>query len=316
MSVVSVVTGVYNGMPYLPQAVESVLGQTLEDLEYIIVNDGSTDGTRAYLDSLSDPRVRVVHQENRGFAGSRNAGIALCRGEFVAIMDADDVSLPHRLERQVEFLRSRPEVAAVGSQARYLGPTGKVGRVLPLRLEPEEIRRELLAGGIGLHNATACIRTEVLRSVGGFRDVPSPDNDLYLRLCERHKLANLPEPLLLYRFHPGSEMATHLRERKLANLYNIHCFRLRTAGLPEPTFEEFLEHVRAWPWWKKAAWEIDLYALREHRRGIVAMLDGHPIRGVARLVWAALCSPSRAARRLRREFAMSIRPPRRAAGEH
>src|SRR5262245_44814994 len=105
---VTVLMSVYNGMPYLTEAVDSVVGQTLKDWILLIIDDGSTDGTAAYLDSLTDPRIQVVHQENRGLAGALNHGVDLCQTEYLARLDADDVALPTRFEKQLAFLEARP----------------------------------------------------------------------------------------------------------------------------------------------------------------------------------------------------------------
>jgi glycosyltransferase involved in cell wall biosynthesis len=128
---VSILMTVYNGMPYLPAAIESMLKQTFQDFEFIIVNDGSTDGTVAYLDSLADPRIHVVHRENGGTAAAANQGLQHCRGEYIARMDSDDISLPHRLATQVAFLDQHPRVGLVGAQMAPLGETG-VGKSLIL----------------------------------------------------------------------------------------------------------------------------------------------------------------------------------------
>ena len=101
---VSVLMTAFNGMPYLQPAVESILNQTFNDFEFIIVNDGSTEeSTREYLDSITDPRVKVFHEPNRGTAGGSNFGLQHCTRKYVARMDADDISLPTRLAEQYEF---------------------------------------------------------------------------------------------------------------------------------------------------------------------------------------------------------------------
>src|ERR1039458_3032292 len=117
---VSVVMAVRNGMPYLTESIESILAQTMRDFEFIVINDGSTDETERYLGGLADSRLRIFSQANAGVGASANRGIALARGRYVARMDADDVSLPTRLERQVQFLRENPEVALVGTQFAFL----------------------------------------------------------------------------------------------------------------------------------------------------------------------------------------------------
>src|SRR5690606_36363675 len=122
----SVLMPVYNREEYAPLAVESVLGQTFGDFEFIIVNDGSTDGVteilRDYADA--DPRIVLIEQENTGYAVALNRGLERARGEFVARMDSDDISLPDRFALQVEFLQASPQVVVVGGQALRIDEDG------------------------------------------------------------------------------------------------------------------------------------------------------------------------------------------------
>ena len=113
---VSVLLAVYNGQDHVRQAIEGILTQSLQDFEFIIVDDGSTDRTSQILDEYADPRiVRLRHPENRGLIAALNTGLAAARGEFVARQDADDFSYPDRFRAQVDFLRARPDIALVGS---------------------------------------------------------------------------------------------------------------------------------------------------------------------------------------------------------
>ncbi len=112
----TVILPVYNGMPYLPKAVESILGQSFNDFTFIIVNDGSTDDSRHYLDTLRDPRIVLLNQENAGQGAARNAALQRCQSEYVAVMDQDDVSITDRLASQLSYLDAHPEVVILGTQ--------------------------------------------------------------------------------------------------------------------------------------------------------------------------------------------------------
>jgi hypothetical protein len=124
---VSVVMSVFNGEPYLHEALESILNQTFRDFEFIIINDGSTDGSATVLESYrkSDSRLRVYHQENRGVGESLNRGCGLAQGKYIARMDADDIATSGRLMRQVEFMEGHPEVDVVGGAVEFIDATGK-----------------------------------------------------------------------------------------------------------------------------------------------------------------------------------------------
>ncbi len=127
MAEVTVLMAVYNGMPYLPEAVDSILKQTLQDFRFLIINDGSTDGTEDYLNRLTDQRVQVVKGPHRGLGVALNMGLAMCKTEFLARMDSDDIALPTRLEAQLRFLRCHKAVGLVGTRVSYFGTSGRSG---------------------------------------------------------------------------------------------------------------------------------------------------------------------------------------------
>src|SRR5688572_2344250 len=128
---VSVVMPLHNARHYVAKAIESILDQTFADIEFIIVDDGSTDGSDeiALRYAKRDARVRLIRQPNAGVSAASNAGIALARGEFLARMDHDDISISTRLQQQVEYLRANPDCVAVGGQAMFIDQRG-----FPLRL--------------------------------------------------------------------------------------------------------------------------------------------------------------------------------------
>jgi glycosyltransferase involved in cell wall biosynthesis len=124
---ISVVMSVYNGEKYLRQAIESILQQTYTDFEFIIIDDGSTDSSREIIQSYDDKRIRlVINEQNIGLTKSLNKGIRLAKGEFIARMDADDISLPQRFEKQVAYLDSHPEVGVLGTYANIIDHRGKI----------------------------------------------------------------------------------------------------------------------------------------------------------------------------------------------
>ena len=121
----SVVMAIYNGREFLREAIDSVLSQTMRDFEFVIVDDGSTDGSHSIVESYSDPRIRIISQENTGLAQALNNGISESKGEFIARMDQDDICLPERFAVQLEFLKNHHDVVAVGCGAIYMDESGK-----------------------------------------------------------------------------------------------------------------------------------------------------------------------------------------------
>ena len=205
---VTVLLSTHNDLRFLPQAVESIRAQTLGDFEFLIVDDGSADGTADYLDVLRarDPRARVLRNDNNiGLTRSLNLGLAAARGRLVARMDADDICAPDRLEQQVAFLDRHPDVGVVGSSRTLIdeeGTTLGYARAVPDDLG---IRWKCLLGNPFAH-PSVMLRREVLARHGLSYNESYPtaqDYELWPRVLRHVKGANLEEPLLRYRLRAG-----------------------------------------------------------------------------------------------------------------
>lgn len=282
---------VYNGMPYLPAAVDSVMQQTFQDFDFVIVNDGSTDGTADYLATLTDPRIRVIEQENGGTAKAANNGLQHCMGEYLARMDADDISLPHRLAAQVDFLDSHPQVGLVGAQMAPLGDSG-VGPSLNLPVTHDDIFLAMMEGRHGLAHACILLRTDLLKQIGGYWDVPLQDAwDMMIRMGEVSQLANIDQLLHHYRVHIGSLNGKGMRRMRLSIDYARERARRRQNNLPSITHQEFADARRSAGLFGRLAENIDLHARCQYRKAIAELYGGRPVRGYLRMGWAALLAP-------------------------
>lgn len=204
---VSVIMPVRNGDRWLAEACRSVLDQTLADLELIVVDDGSEDGTSEILKALShsDRRVRVQRQRSRGLVAALNLGIAMAEAPLIARLDADDIARPERLSRQVGFLAANPGTVLLGTWADRIDADGhRIGRLRP---ETDSIRLAamLLTRNPFVHS-TVLIRAQALSDAGGYRSAceAAEDYDLWLRLSERGDVAILPDALVYYRRHEAS----------------------------------------------------------------------------------------------------------------
>ncbi|HET9152797.1 MAG TPA: glycosyltransferase family 2 protein [Solirubrobacterales bacterium] len=226
---VTVLVGAYENERTVARAVASILAQTEPNLELIVIDDGSRDGSAAAAQEAigSDPRGRVLRLErNLGIARSLNAGVQAAAAQFVAIQDADDYSHPNRLERELAVITADARIAVVGSRMREVDETGRV-------LEP---RTSFAAGDVGpvllrfnpIPNGSALLRRDAARAVGGYdaRYRYATEYDLWLRLAERHRLVAIDEELGT-RVMGGGNVAARAERTQLAEGLSIRARALR-----------------------------------------------------------------------------------------
>jgi glycosyltransferase involved in cell wall biosynthesis len=204
MPAVSIIMPTYNrAKAWLEQAVASVQGQTFTDWELIVVDDGSTDGTPELVERLArrEPRLRLHRTPHAGVSAARNAGLGLARGRFAAFLDDDDVWMPNRLQRQVEYLTKNPEYGLIYAQAATVDGEGRIIGLKPGRRAATDF--DGLLDGNCIPMPTVLARRDCLAAVGGFdRSLRiAEDYDLWLRLARRFPIAYLPQPLAQYRRH-------------------------------------------------------------------------------------------------------------------
>lgn len=243
--VVSVLLPVRNGLPYLPAAVESVLTQTYRPIELLIIDDGSSDGTAAWLRTLTDPRVRVLSPPAPGLASALNAGLAAARGRYLARQDADDWSAPDRLARQVAWLEAHADVDVLATTVSFVDEAGRpvesawtetVRAQWDTAVTPAQIAA-LMPLTCCIFHATVLARTAVLREAGGYDQaaVPAEDYDLWLRLLPSRRFARLPEALYTVRVHAASSSAVgRAAQRARVIDAKLRYVRRRVPDLPWP----------------------------------------------------------------------------------
>lgn len=211
---VSVVIPAHNAMAYLPETLASVLNQTYQNFEVLIVDDGSEDDLQGWYAQLSEPvksKVRLLSQANKGTCRARNAGIAATHNPYVAFLDADDIWLPQKLERQVALLSSSPDVSLVYCWSATIDSVGAhLGRMYAGRLQ-RNVWAGLLVKNVISTPSAVLVRRSCLEAVGGFdTDLFAyiEDKDLWLRIARSHQIATMPEVLMHKRRHPFS-MSNH-----------------------------------------------------------------------------------------------------------
>jgi hypothetical protein len=235
---VTVVVPVFNGERFLAATLDSVLAQSMPDFELIVVNDGSTDRTAEILAGYAsrDRRINVVHQKNAGATVAANLAGQLAKAPYIARLDADDISLPNRLERQLAFLQRYRDVALLGSAAEFINEADAVFFTESVPTGNDEIKALLPERNVFVHSAVA-MRRDVFLAVGGYRRAfagASDDYDLWLRISERYEVANLSEVLVRYRVHRGQSTATRLSEQTRSSLGARVSARLRRSGHDDP----------------------------------------------------------------------------------
>ena len=249
---VSVVMPVYNGEKYLAEAVESILGQTLRDFEFVIINDGSTDGSADILRRYQqeDARIRFYHQENQGWVASANRGCQLAQGEYIARMDHDDVSLPERLARQVWYLEAHPEIGVLGTWIQEIDSSGLTRDTRRKLTMPRVIEWGLCFESC-LANPTVMMRRAVIERLGFYRAEATyaADYDLWARALSVTQLANIPEVLLQYRVWPESLSYRHLEtaQRSAAKIAHSLIESFLGAEVPMETVVGLRKVVMAQP---------------------------------------------------------------------
>lgn len=259
---ISVIMGVYNGEKYLDSAIKSILNQTFKDWEFIIINDGSTDGTSAILKRYEEiePRIKVYYQNNSGLAVCLNRGFELARGKYVAPMDDDDICLPERLAKAFAFMEANPEVAICGGWHKTFGQFTSIEKY---PIDYETIRCRLLFT-TAFSQPTLLMRREMFVKAHLSYDPAHKyceDYGLWVKTSKLYPLANLGEVLMLHRIHPAQVTQSRSIEQAAAGK-PIRLAQLETLGIQPtaaeielhealkvftfPVDKDFIEQVDAW----------------------------------------------------------------------
>jgi glycosyltransferase involved in cell wall biosynthesis len=237
---ISVAMSVYNGEQFLALAIESILAQTFTDFEFLILDDGSKDGSAAIIDAYAaqDSRIRAIHRENKGLIVSLNQLIEESRAPLIARMDCDDISLPERFAKQMAFLKANPEYGVVGS---WTADIDENGEPYPIEGDDHATTHEgflaAIAKGPLLCHPSVLMRREAVLAVGGYHAAfqHCEDFDLWLRLAGVTRLCSLPERLVKYRHWTNQVSNRHAYVQQIGAAVSYHAWLERQAGRPDPT---------------------------------------------------------------------------------
>jgi len=256
---VSIIVPAYNCEKYINDAIESILIQTYEDLEIIIVNDGSTDNTAKIIDNLAqvDSRIKVISQSNKGAGAARNKAISVAKGEFIAFLDSDDIMLEKRIQEQVQYLIKHPEITIVSCLAYYINEANDIiGKISTNLLTVADGKRYLERGKlIYCLQSGVMTRKQALKKVGGYREelLLGQDTELWNRMVEvGYNLVVMPKILVKYRIRDGSTMTQFKKYFFYIDMIDFNIQR-RRKGFREYSKEEFKKFLVSQPWYLKVA---------------------------------------------------------------
>lgn len=297
-SILTVAIPVYNAMPYLPEAVESILKQSYSDFMLLLINDGSTDSSAEFINSIKDQRVTVIHNENKGLGATLNDIIGKCNTDLLARMDADDVSYPARLALQVDYMTKHPETVMLGTQVEFIaGAKTFAGPATPT--DNDGIHDLLLKRKAAVCHASCIFKTAALKKIGGYKiNRAGQDTDLFLRMCEAGQVANLDKILYKIRVHGDSTCFTDWDKINRGRAYAVNCAKHRANGKPECDYEEFIKIWDQRGMIEKMGDRIDGWSAVQYRNAMIDMGHSRQVRGMMRMLSAALCRPEAVIRRL------------------
>lgn len=264
---VSVLMPVFNAEKYLSEAIQSILSQSFRDFEFIVIDDGSTDSSASIIKSFHDDRiVYVKNEQNLGIVKSLNKGISLAKGEFVARMDADDISHPLRFEKQIEFFEQNPLVAMCGGFYKIIDNEGKIIGEETFETDPDLLKCELMFYCPFAH-PSLMIKKNVLNELNGYKELtPVEDYELWLRINAKYKSVNIPEYLLFYRWH-GSNISITKKNVQIKYLGNAIDHNLNDIGFSKKYINYHIRFLAGS--WNERATHTEIKEMRMWKQDLI-----------------------------------------------
>lgn len=238
----------YNMAQYIGEAIESIIKQTYTNWELIVVDDGSTDNTETVVRSFVDPRIRYIRQERLGRGGARNAALRVARGEYIAITDADDISLPRRFEMQVDYLQKYPKIAVVGGQILHFADGKMAVSLNHYPTTVDEVRKCFRKGIMGVPHPASMLSAEVFRRIGLYCEecLRAQDLELFLRVSHHYQMTNLKDVVLMYRNDPRRTSFSFWMRLHLFHEYAMYRYQCYRDGVQPKPYKEWRKRVGVW----------------------------------------------------------------------
>ncbi|OWK69445.1 glycosyltransferase [Pedobacter sp. AJM] len=228
---ITVFMAAYNVSAYIEESISSILNQTFKDFEFIIIDDGSTDDTALVVKKFSDSRIIFIQNDgNKGLPFTRNRLLELARGEYIAILDSDDIAYPERLQLQLSFFSSHPEVALCGGHGKIINEDGIEHEKKIIVPTNDLISMHMLFGNPFINSSTM-FKTQIFRELNGYRNFAlAEDFDLFIRISEKYTIANIDAFLVKYRIH-GQNITIKRSEDQEQNESEILKYLQQTLGM-------------------------------------------------------------------------------------
>jgi glycosyltransferase involved in cell wall biosynthesis len=319
---ISVVMAAYNAEPWLVETIDSILQQTYPHFELLIVNDGSSDRSGEIIDEYAarDQRVKPIHHPNWGLCASLNHAIGLARHEWIARMDADDLMMPNRFERQVAFVQEHPDVTVSATLAHIIDSQGnlhwKTSTDLVDRAAYERYRRENRI--MPLYHNTVFMRKSAIEATGGYRPeyYPAEDMDLWDRIADDtdNLILIQPEHLVAYRIHESSVSVAATRTQYLNLRWLKHSTDCRRSGRRELTRDEYLHYRSSHSAMRRLKNARELWSEVLYKNSTVLHVSGHRAKAMVPLVGSLFLYPSFWVSRMKSKF-LKLGPHRPGLGQ-
>jgi len=294
--VVSVIMSVYNDASFLPEAIESILSQSFQDFEFIIINDGSTDASQQIIESYDDGRLVTHAQEHQGLTKSLNGALQIARGLYIARQDADDVSLPERLAKQVEFLDSHQDVVLVGTGITLIDEHGRRLRDYVYPSEHSTLCRWLYEFTNPFPHSSIMFQRDVVQKLGGYNELfpKAQDIDLIMRLAEHHRVASIPEALVKLRCRTDSvsvedDQGEQWKYAVLARALTAIRQHTSVELLDSPAWSVFSQHYEEW--FESSGAKRRFVSSKLRRTAILKWYQRDYLGGLRLLFQSLLCDP-------------------------
>lgn len=293
---ISVVLPVYNSSKFIEPAVESILQQKFQDFELIIVDDGSTDNSLQLLAKYhADRRLRIIQSQHGGLSRALNLGISEAKYAWIARMDADDIALPERLQRQLAAANQQPHVVAWGTYAYHINSRGKTLGIARTGPTTEKEFNKLRQNGhlVQLIHPTVLLKKEAVLAAGGYISELEPveELDLFDRMAAFGPTLVIPEPLLQYRVHAQSVSMNRFFYQRVLLRYVVARHRRRLAGVAELSIEQFLEEYQHQPWLIRLRRQLQTTGMFFYRKAGLSIGEGNYLQGGSYLGLSTLLHP-------------------------